>query len=379
MGLRTGSLTGLLSTTRGLLPRIAPVLALALALVGALGVVLAGTSAGQAATLDDVRPAQPSDLVTQVHSVAVDGSTRVYQSVVPAQLDGRAPLLVVLHGRNQSLPTVVSQTGFLGLARSRRVVLAFPVGEDRSWNAGHGCCGLAGSQGLPDLTFVAAVVADAVRTLPVDATRIYLVGYSNGGKLAYSEACAHPALFAAVATYGAVPLVPCDVNAPPLPFLLAAGTADRIVPSAGAPRGHPVLPSVQEALRWLRSRDRCADDPLARPSVLGRVLVTRWTRCRAGGEVESVLYRGRGHLWPSSQAVGKAAAASTLMWSFLRRQHAGVEPVAVHASGGTSAAPVAGKALGPRGGPGAPRTGLRPRPPDVEAGRGVRTAGSARQ
>jgi polyhydroxybutyrate depolymerase len=97
------------------------------------------------------------------------------------------PLLVVLHGRGQPPWTAVRSTGFLPLARRDQAVLIYPDGLSRSWNAGSGCCGVAGIRGTPDTAFVAAVVADVLRALPVDPARVYLAGYSNGGKLAWSQ------------------------------------------------------------------------------------------------------------------------------------------------------------------------------------------------
>ncbi|MBV9729817.1 MAG: hypothetical protein JO309_10530, partial [Pseudonocardiales bacterium] len=160
-------------------------------------------------------------LITEVHTVTVGGVRRTYRSIVSIHATDRVPLVIVLHGRGQSGSTAASQSGFLGLAKQRQAVLVFPDGEQRSWDAGHGCCGPAGSRRVPDVPFVAAIVADAVRRWPVDVERVYLIGYSNGGKLAYSAVCAHPRLFAAVATYGAVPLSPCPPSTPPVPFLLA--------------------------------------------------------------------------------------------------------------------------------------------------------------
>jgi polyhydroxybutyrate depolymerase len=157
---------------------------------------------------------EESGPVTEVHTVTVDGVRRTYRSIVPAQPTSRLPLLIVLHGRGQSEPAVLSQTGFFELVQQRQAVLVLPDGEQRSWNAGDSCCGFAGSHQAPDVPFVTAIVTDAVRRWPIDAARVYLVGYSNGGKLAYSSMCAHPTLFAAVATYGAVPLVPCNREPP---------------------------------------------------------------------------------------------------------------------------------------------------------------------
>ncbi len=264
-------------------------------------------------------------LVTETHTVTVDGVRRTYRSVVSVQMTDRVPLVIVLHGRGQSGSVAASQTGFLGLAQRRQAVLVFPDGEQRSWNAGRGCCGFAGSRRVPDVPFVAAIVADAVHRWPVDVERVYLVGYSNGGKLAYSAVCAHPTLFAAVATYGAVPLSPCPSGTPPVPFLLAAGTADRVLAFHGKPAGYPPLPAVPQAVDWLRIQDRCPDRAQTRRD--GSAVLQRWVDCAGGAEVESVVYPGWSHAWPAARAGGGSPTVATLMWAFLSR-HDAPSPVA---------------------------------------------------
>jgi polyhydroxybutyrate depolymerase len=302
-------------------------------------------SAGPSRLVTAVRQAPSSDhplgvaapgLVKGVQTVTVGVIGRTYRYIVPGQPTGRLPLLVVLHGRGQSGPAVVSQTGFLGLVEQRRAVLVFPDGEQRSWNAGHGCCGVAGSRGAPDVAFVAATVADAVHRWPVDVERVYLVGYSNGGKLAYSEVCAHPTIFAAVATYGAVPLSPCQQGTPPVPFLLAAGSTDLVAPFHGKPGGHPPLPAVPKALAWLRTQDGCAASEQTEQE--GAAVVQRWADCAHGTEVESVVYSGWGHAWPAGRVSRGSPGAGTLMWAFLSRHDAvaATQPVAAQRQGLTS-------------------------------------------
>ena len=254
--------------------------------------------------------------VSAVHTVTVDGVARTYRSIVTAQPTGKRPLLIVLHGRGQSDPSVLNMTGFLGLAQHQQIVLVVPDGEQRSWNAGRGCCGFAGAHQAPDVAFVAAAVADALHRWPIDPERVYLVGYSNGGKLAYSEVCAHPTLFAAVATYGAVPLSPCPPGTPPVSVMLAAGTADQVLPFHGKPGGHSPLPSVAQALAWLRAQDWCPAK--AQSSRDGSAVVQRWADCAGGTDVESMVYSGRGHAWPT----GESPTTASLMWTFLS-QHEG--------------------------------------------------------
>jgi polyhydroxybutyrate depolymerase len=268
--------------------------------------------------------ADRSALATQAQTVTVAGVQRTYRSIVPLHVTNRLPLLIVLHGRGESGSVVANRTGFLGLVEQRRAILVAPDGQQRSWNAGHGCCGVAGSRGVPDVPFVAAIVADAGRRWPVDTSRVYLVGYSNGGKLAYSEVCAHPTLFAAVATYGAVPLSPCTPGTPAVPFLLAAGSVDSVLPFDGKSAGRSPLPSVPQALAWLRAQDGCPAKTAktAKTRRDGSTVVQQWVGCAGGTEVESVVYQGQGHTWPPAATTGGSSTAATVMWAFLSRHDA---------------------------------------------------------
>jgi polyhydroxybutyrate depolymerase len=277
--------------------------------------------------------------VASVHTLAFGGLDRTYRVYTPAGPPRRWPLLVVLHGRGQSAQAVVNQTGFVGLARRGQAVVVYPDGVGRSWNAGSGCCGVAANRRLPDADFVRAVVADSAHALPIDTGRVYLVGYSNGGKLGYSLACGQPTLFAAIATYGAVPLAACPAGAAPVSALLAAGVRDSILPFGGAPKAHPPLPSDRAALGWLVAQDRCPPTPVT--STAGRATVTRWVGCAGGSDVESVVYPGVGHSWPSAAVSGTPELAD-LMWAFLSSHRTG-PPLAqlAAAPSGPNAAPAA--------------------------------------
>ena len=190
--------------------RVVHLVVLAFAVV--LGVALAGGAQGSAPqpVAEASAPAAPG----VEHSLSVDGTSHTYRSYAPPGTVARLPLLVVLHGRGQLPADRGHPDRFPRARREGRAVAVYPDGVGRSWNAGQGCCGIAGAGSLPDTAFVAAVVANAVHELPVDPGRVYLVGYSNGGKLAYSAACTRPQLFAAMATYGSVPLQPCPAGAP---------------------------------------------------------------------------------------------------------------------------------------------------------------------
>jgi len=258
--------------------------------------------------------ATPITLAATLHTLAFGGTYRTYRAYTPTGPAAHRPLLVVLHGRGQSARAAITQTGFLPLVQRGQAVVIYPDGLGRSWNAGDGCCGVAATRKVPDAAFIEAVVADALSTLPVDAGRVYLVGYSNGGKLGYSLACQRPALFAAIATYGSVPLAACPAGTAPVPALLAAGVRDTILPFAGASRARPPLPSDRAALTWLRTQNRCVGAPVT--ATAGRATTQHWTDCAAGSDVDSVVYPGVGHLWPTAATSGTPPLPD-LMWAFL--------------------------------------------------------------
>ncbi|HWN33095.1 MAG TPA: PHB depolymerase family esterase [Pseudonocardia sp.] len=329
---------------------------------GAGGDRSADASGPAAATTAD----ESSGTLASVHTLAFGGLDRTYRAYIPAGPPGRWPLLVVLHGRGQSAQAVVNQSGFVGLARRGQAVVIFPDGVGRSWNAGSGCCGVAANRRLPDAGFIRAVVADSTRALPVDAGRVYLVGYSNGGKLGYGMACGEPALFAAIATYGAVPLTACPAGAAPVSMLLAAGVRDSILPFGGAPKAHPPLPSDRGALGWLLAQDRCPPTPVT--STAGRATVVRWVGCAGGSEVESVVYPGVGHSWPSAAVSGSPELAN-LMWAFLSSHRTGPPLARLAATpSGPNAAPAAPATAAPATAPpAAPATAAPPAPAPVRA------------
>src|SRR5690606_41449164 len=80
----------------------------------------------------------------------------------------------------------LEEAGFIavfpnGLSPARSGMLA-------TWNAG-ACCARARDEQVDDVGFLRAVLADVKRRIRVDASRVYVVGMSNGAMMAYRIAC----------------------------------------------------------------------------------------------------------------------------------------------------------------------------------------------
>jgi polyhydroxybutyrate depolymerase len=258
-------------------------------------------------------------------ALAFGGRHRSYLLVRPPSAQGVTPLVVLLHGTGASPAEEIARTGFGHLAELDRFTLAVPASVGTTWNSGAGCCSVAAKTHVDDADFVRAVIADAVREVAVDPRRIYLVGYSNGGKLSYGVSCADALPhkpFAALATYGAGPQVQCH-DAPPLPVFAGYGALDRLEPLAGEPaneRGqHPGLAGTAAVIR---TRDHCTNTASLRR--VGPAEITRYDQCAPGTSLETVVWAGQTHNFPRRPAVPAVATGATLMWNFLRTYRSAV-------------------------------------------------------
>ncbi len=284
------------------------------AMPDATDVTGAGASHGQV-TLEQLQSAVPGALVS-AHTLVSGGLRRGYLVVAPAVRTGALPLIVVLHGVNSSATQEVGRDEFAPLAEHGQAILVYPAGYGESWNVGaDGCCGLAGESGVNDVAFVQAVTHAAEANWAVDPARVFLVGFSNGGKLAYQVMCSPASRYAAVAIMAAVPLGSCS-TARASPIWLGVGAKDSDLPEQGATEAVTrVFPPV--VADW-RTRDGCG--PALTVDRVGPATVTTWRDCTPGMTVRSVVYADLGHAWPGSATEGVAASGATLIWAFFSAQ-----------------------------------------------------------
>jgi polyhydroxybutyrate depolymerase len=257
--------------------------------------------------------------------IAHDGLAREYRVHLPPAYDGRRrlPLVVVLHGAFSSAASFEEKTGFSRLADAHGFISAYPEGTSmvmpatQHWNAGH-CCGKAQIYHVDDKGFVERVIALLEERLAVDPSRIYLVGYSNGGMLAYRVAIDMADQLAGVAVVagnmdarGMLKAPEFVHGPPPAPVSLLAihGRGDERIAYGGKVRssGDGLDAPIPETARYWAASVGCSADPVPTRQGGGRVVVEAYRQCTRGADVVLMTLLGWGHEWPD--------AAGTI-WSF---------------------------------------------------------------
>jgi polyhydroxybutyrate depolymerase len=239
----------------------------------------------------------------------------------------RLPLLIFLHGLGGSGEELRQHLRLTDLAEARGFALLTPDGPldfagRRYWNATESCCDFDGKK-LDHVAELRRLIEAAERHPRVDARRVYLIGFSNGGFLAHRAGCdLAPLLHGIVSIAGVAPgkRERCEPQAP-LNVLQIHGTADPIVAYDGgylfANTRYPRHPSVDETLkRWARL-EGCSE----RQKTTGTLDLDP---ALLGGETEVSAFEGcpngRVELWKiagGNHTSGLSRASMNAIWDFI--------------------------------------------------------------
>lgn len=194
-----------------------------------------------------------------------DGIGRRYQAYVPASLEDGAPLLLLLHGSRGSGSDMAALSfyGFDVLAEREGLLVAYPDGVDRHWNDCRGSATYtANLRNIDDVGFLRALISRMADQYAIDASRVFVAGFSNGGHMAFRMGLEAPDAVAGLAAYAAsLPVtsnLDCVASGAALPTLIINGTADPVNPYEGglvellgdSSRGE-VLSTVDTAAYWV--------------------------------------------------------------------------------------------------------------------------------
>ena len=263
------------------------------------------------------------DPVDVLQELTHGGTARSYRFVLPpAHADPPTPLVVALHGGLQSVEGLARISHLDEEARRSGFAVVYPVGIQRTWNAGR-CCGPARQMGIDDVGFVMTVVDRLIDEDGIDPTRVYATGISNGGMLAYRLATEHADRFAAIAPVAAS-MVNDGRAGSPVSVLHIHGTRDRMVPFAGGIGERSLTRVAHAPAREVVDRWRGFAGAAGEPTVEHQppVTIETWT-ATDGTEVALCTIERGGHVWPGPhtrlRSTASAFDATPFIWRFFSR------------------------------------------------------------
>jgi polyhydroxybutyrate depolymerase len=222
---------------------------------------------------------------------------RSYLLSIPPHVRRPAPLVVAIGGIGWDAQQTAQKFRLHSAAVAAHAVVAYPDPIDKLWNAG-GCCRGAASD---DVGFLTKMRTQIAHKIPLDPRREWLLGFSNGGMLAYHAACAD-GNWTGIVVLGASLTTRCT---PARPFFITNvnGEDDAIAPWDGgySRYAQAQIPAVWQIDQQFATVFGC------RPAVIshsGTNEVYTYGGCRGGAVVRDIRVPGMHHHWPLREIDG---------------------------------------------------------------------------
>ncbi len=280
-------------------------------------------------------------------NINVDGRNRSYRlRIPPAATSGEDLALVVsLHGFSNTAALQESSSAMNDVADTAGFFVVYPNGTNvllflQGWNDD-----LSGG-GVDDVAFIDALITELGNTYPIDTSRVFATGFSNGGGMTVSLGCALSGRIKAIAPVAA------SINPANAPFCNPAvyrpllqihGTLDLIVPYTGAAATifYPASAPAEAFFRAWISRDACSapvisNVPNTNPFDLSTVTLASLNSCASGQAYRFYRVVGGDHSIPGPGGLNKDLYSSAAIWQFFRSQGGAAPRLAeVQANAGT--------------------------------------------
>ena len=191
------------------------------------------------------------------------GGQRPASVFPPGKYLGPAPILISLHGYTSSGAKQEAYLKMKSLLSKKGIIYVTPDGTvdgggNRFWNASKACCNFYGSS-VDDIKYLMGLVDQVSAKYPVDRKRIYFLGHSNGGFMAFQLACEKSDQIAGIVSFAGsmnVDRATCPATKP-VSILLIHGSSDpTILPAGGSINGNDYT-SDKSNLDFWKTKDKC--------------------------------------------------------------------------------------------------------------------------
>lgn len=264
-----------------------------------------------------------------------DGIRRDVAFIAPRDAGANAPAVVVLHFNLGTAPSMANLTEVGEFARDFGAWVILPVAHDLTWSHAPN-----DTDPTDDVGFLAALIDDSVARFRLDAKRIYMTGYSQGGNMTVRFACERPEKIAAGASVAATmrdALARQCAPSIPTPMVFFNGTADKQVPyGTGLPsliRDLTLVGSLpaQDAAKYWAEINGCTGNAVRTdlPTPVAdttRVYLDSYNNCPPNRGAAIYTIENGGHTWPGVLDFVPVAGITTqnlranrAMWEFFQR------------------------------------------------------------
>ena len=248
-----------------------------------------------------------------------NGINREYVLYIPDSYNGfsKVPMLFNFHGFGESASEFMNYADMRSLAELYNFVLVYPQGSCLNGSSHWNACPTGGDNksNADDFGFVEAIINEILSQYNVDIERIYSIGYSNGGMMAYGLANYKSDLIAAVASVSGAMLDCIGTTIHPMPIVHLHGTYDDVIPYNGSNDWR----SVQSTLyHWVNLNNTKRTPSISSENIDGMTIEHySYEQGDRSVSVDHYKYIGGGHVWFS--ATFQSQNTSELIWNFVSR------------------------------------------------------------
>jgi poly(3-hydroxybutyrate) depolymerase len=248
-------------------------------------------------------------------TIQVGNTSREMIVHAPGNVAANSPLVISLHGMNQSASYQQSTTHWDAVSDTAGFVVVYPEAINAIWDI----------SGSSDLNFIIAVISEMNSRYSIDLRRVYLSGFSMGGMLTYhamNNIADQIAAFGPVSGYMTTDIL----SSRPIPIMHVHGTADDVVPYAAGNSGMTgaYFPGIQSITEGWAGRANCSTPPLTQTPYPASTSNSNskmvYSGCANGLEVQLISLAGKGH-WHSDDPAG--VYTTTELWNFFKRYSLG--------------------------------------------------------
>lgn len=302
-----------------------------------VGILIAGCAAACRAEL----PTFPDEKDDKIFFLTHDERERRYIVHRPASWDGksRVPVVLAFHGGTGRAEVQRAMSRMNATADRHGFLVIYPDGTGPelrlgrkevpilTWNAGR-CCGYAAKQNVDDVGFVRALIDRLMQQYPIDESRIYATGFSNGAMFVHRLGVELSDRLAAIAPVSGALMVDAAAPKRPISVLHIHGLKDPNAKYEGGPGrvDRTVHRSIPDTLAWWIKANRCPSQPVETREDKD-FIVERFAPSpdSNGATVVLVKLPEGGHTWPGGidtmpqfkkGALIQSVDASEMIWKF---------------------------------------------------------------